>query len=77
MLIDEIKVAKWFRVKSPSFARCKEGELPLLNFSNLTCMYRVHKVHGRTDRRTEPRTHRTTAALLYPHRNALRRDNKT
>ena len=38
MLIDEINVAKWFRVKSPSFKRCKQGDLPLLNFSNLTCM---------------------------------------
>ena len=28
-------------------------------------------MHGRTD----ARTHGTTAALLYPHRNALRRDN--
>ena len=31
---------------------------------------------GRTDRRTHARTHGTTAALLYPHRNALRGDNK-
>ena len=38
MLIDEINVAEWFRVESPSLARCKEGDLPLLNFSNLTCM---------------------------------------
>ena len=36
MLIDEINVAKWFHVISPSLARCKEGDLPLLNFSNLT-----------------------------------------
>ena len=36
-------------------------------------LYRVHKVHGRTEPRT--RTHGTTAALLYPHRNALRGDN--
>ena len=40
MLIDEINVAEWFRVESPSLARCKEGDLPLLNFSNLTCMGR-------------------------------------
>ena len=33
-------VAEWFRAKSPSLARCKEGDLPLLNFSNLTCMHR-------------------------------------
>ena len=38
MLIDKINVAEWFRAKSPSLARCKEGDLPLLNFSNLTCM---------------------------------------
>ena len=36
---DEINVVEWFRVKSPSFAICKEGDLPLLNFSNLTCMH--------------------------------------
>ena len=40
MLIDEINVAEWFRVKSPSLARCKVGDLPLFNFSNLTCMQR-------------------------------------
>ena len=28
--------------KSPSLARCKEGDLPLLNSSNLTCMYYIH-----------------------------------
>ena len=33
-------------------------------------LYRVHKIHART----EPRTDGTTAALLYPHRNALRGD---
>ena len=37
-LMDKINVAEWFRAKSPSFARCKEGDLPLLNFSNLTCV---------------------------------------
>ena len=37
-LMDEINVAEWFLAKSPSFPRCKEGDLPLLNFSNLTCM---------------------------------------
>ena len=37
-------------------------------------LYRVHKVLARTDGRTEPRIHGTTAALLYPHRNALRGD---
>ena len=26
-----------FCAKSPSSARCKEGDLPLLDFSNLTC----------------------------------------
>ena len=41
MLIDEINVAEWFRVESPSLARRKEGDLPLLNFSNLTCMHTV------------------------------------
>ena len=39
MLMDEINVAEWFRAKSPSLARCKEGDLPLSNFSNLTCMH--------------------------------------
>ena len=38
MLMEEINVAEWFPVKSPSLERCKEGDLPLLNFSNLTCM---------------------------------------
>ena len=43
MLIDKINVneinfAEWFRVVSPSLLRCKEGDLPLFNFSNLTCM---------------------------------------
>ena len=31
---------------------------------------------GRTDGRTHARTHGTTAALLYPHRNALRGEKK-
>ena len=43
-MIDEINVAEWFRVKSPSSARCKEGDLPLLNFSNLTCMIMCYGV---------------------------------
>ena len=38
MLMDEINVTVWLCAKSPSFPRCKEGDLPLLNFSNLTCM---------------------------------------
>ena len=38
MSMDKIKVAEWFRTKPPSLARCKERDLPLLNFSNLTCM---------------------------------------
>ena len=38
MLVDRINVMEWFRAKSPSLARCKEGDLPLLNISNLTCM---------------------------------------
>ena len=38
MLVDKINVAKWFHAQSPSFPRFKEGDLPLLNFSNLTCM---------------------------------------
>ena len=29
------------RVQSPSFTRVKEGDLPLLRFSNLTCMHHV------------------------------------
>ena len=43
MLIDEMYVAEWFNVKSPSLVRYKEGDLPLLNFSNLTCMVGVLK----------------------------------
>ena len=39
MLMDKINVGEWFCTKSPSLARYKEGDLPLLNFSNLTCMY--------------------------------------
>ena len=39
MFIDKINVVEWFHLKSPSWARCKEGDLPLLNFSNLKCMY--------------------------------------
>ena len=45
MLMGEIKVAEWFGVKSPSLARCKEGDLPLLNFSNLTCMVFMNDFH--------------------------------
>ena len=33
MLRDKINVAEWFRAKSPSLARCKEGDLPVTNFS--------------------------------------------
>ena len=44
MLIDTINVAEWFHAKSPSLTRCKEGDLPLLNFSNLTCMGTMWKV---------------------------------
>ena len=32
--------------KSPSFERCKEGDLPLLNFSNLTCMKHILFLHN-------------------------------
>ena len=42
MLMDEINVVVWLRLKSPSFPRCKEGDLPLLNFSNLTCMFCIY-----------------------------------
>ena len=38
MFRDKINVAEQFRVKSPTLARCKEGNLPLLNFSNLAYM---------------------------------------
>ena len=41
MLMDKINVAEWFRAKSPSLARCKKGDLPLLNFSSLTCMKKM------------------------------------
>ena len=37
-LIDKINATEWLRTKSPSLARCKEGDLPLLNFSNLKWM---------------------------------------
>ena len=37
-------------------------------------LYRVHKVHARTDAQTDGHTHGTTEALLYTHRNALRGD---
>ena len=37
-LHDKINVAHLFRTKYPSLARCKEGNLPLFHFSNLTCM---------------------------------------
>ena len=37
---------EWLRAKSPSFARCKEGDLPLLNFSNLTCMLKRIPIHS-------------------------------
>ena len=54
----EINVAEWFSSKSLSFLRCKEGDLPLLNFSNLTCMGNiVWNVAG-------PIQH----SLLYAHR---------
>ena len=41
MLIDEINnVAEWFRVKSPSLARWKEGDLPLWTFATWhVCWY--------------------------------------
>ena len=52
MLIDKINVAKWCRVKSPSLAWCKERDLPLLNFSNLTCMDFTSFSYNR-DRRCE------------------------
>ena len=32
-------------VKSPSFARCKEGALTLLNFSKLTCMCILYSIY--------------------------------
>ena len=38
-------------------------------------LYRIHKVHARTEPRTDGLTDGTTAALLYPQRNALRGDN--
>ena len=38
-------------------------------------VYCFHKVHARTDGTTHWRTDGTTAALLYPHRNALCGDN--
>ena len=37
----------------------------------------IRSTEGRTDRRTHARTHGTTAALLYPHRNALRGDKNS
>ena len=46
MLTDQINVAEWFRAKFPSLARSKEGDLPLLNFSNLTCMHDRNTSNG-------------------------------
>ena len=43
-LLDKIYVAEWFRAQSPSSVRCKEGHLPLLNFSNLTCMLLIEGI---------------------------------
>ena len=46
-------------------------------FDKETCNGVVSIVFTRsTYGRTEPRTHGNTAALLYPHRNALRGDNQ-
>ena len=36
----------------------------------------TRSTHGRTEPRTDGLTDGTTAALLYPHRNALHGDNK-
>ena len=36
--MDEINVGEWFHANYPSFPRRKEGDLSLLNFSNLTCI---------------------------------------
>ena len=44
MLIDEINVVEFFTAKFPFLARCKEGDLLVLNFSNLTCMHYVTTV---------------------------------
>ena len=41
MLIEEINVAEWFNAKTPSLARCKEGDLPLLNFPTPTTFRQV------------------------------------
>ena len=47
-------------------------------FDKETCNGVVSIVFTRSmHRRTDTRTHGTTAALLYPHRNALRGDNNT
>ena len=48
MLMDKLNVAKWFRAKSPSLAICKEGDLTLLNFSNLTCMVKLYSDDSHT-----------------------------
>ena len=34
MLIDRINVAEWFRTKSPSLERCKEGDLETPSFEH-------------------------------------------
>ena len=44
--------------------------------NGLVAIVFTRSTDGRTDRRTHTHTHGTTAALLYPHRNALRGDNK-
>ena len=44
--------------------------------SGLVSIVFTRSLHGRTDGRNHARTDGTTAALLYPHRNVLRRENK-
>ena len=45
MLVDKLNVEERFHAKSPSLVRCKEGYLPLLNFSNLACMVYAFSDH--------------------------------
>ena len=46
MFQDKINALERFHVKSPSLARCKEGDPPLLKFSNLTCMLTTDELFG-------------------------------
>ena len=64
MLMDKINVVEWFRAKSPSLTRCKEGDLPLLNFSNLTCMVSTTSITLKSCISTSPECSARTGTLF-------------